>query len=96
MSEKARNSSVDSFANSLCVELDSSLPYETANEISFALSSGSQSLEDSCFLEPDTEENLQTAYKSAGKRFEMGTGLSNIKSDSFCIKPVSEMMHMKC
>ena len=65
------------------------IPYETRQDDSINSSIMNQTLDDSVFDEPDTEENLKTAYARSGKRFEFGTGISNIRSDIFEVKPVS-------
>ena len=89
MSEEARKS-----MRSFEIPDANLIPYETSLDESLESSFLEQSFEDSVFTEPDTEENLKTALARSGKRFEFGTGLANIRSDCFNLKPVINAFFM--
>ena len=90
MSEKSRNSRKSFEIPDLNV-----IPYETSIDESLEGSLLEHSFEDSVFAEPDTEENLKTALARSGKRFEFGTGLSNIRADCFELRPVINALKLE-
>ena len=83
MSEKARDGSLSDRS------ISSQLPYESIADSSYDDSSLLQSFDDSVF-EPDTEENMKLVIAESGKRFELGSGLANVKTDLLTMNPVSK------